>query len=106
MRDLGQAAQGVMSLDTETRKHEKSLPVEADMKNLTITLPDELAADVRVRAAKAGKSMSKYVADKLKDAEQDRVPSQRAALEMFLSGPLMDLTDQDGKAPSRDQLID
>jgi hypothetical protein len=32
--------------------------------------------------------------------------AQRAALERFLSGPLLDLTDENGKAPSRDQLIE
>ena len=32
--------------------------------------------------------------------------SQREALERFLSGPLLKLTDENGKAPSRDQTYD
>ncbi len=32
--------------------------------------------------------------------------TQKEGLERFLSGPLMDLTGENGKAPSRDKLYD
>jgi plasmid stability protein len=73
------------------------------MKNLTISLPDDVAADLRVRAAKAGKSMSRYVADKL--AEPDKAADQKTkAIERFLARPRLDLTDADGNAPTKDEI--
>jgi hypothetical protein len=56
------------------------------MKNVTITLPDDLAARARVEAARQGKSLSRFIADLLAErcgAAEDRL----AALERFLSGP-------------------
>ena len=77
------------------------------MKNLTVTLPDDAFAQLRIDAASEGKSMSKYVAALIQ--KQTR-PSDNAAkveaMERFLAGPLWDLTDENGKAPSRDQIYD
>jgi hypothetical protein len=44
------------------------------MKNVTISLDEETAAWARVEAAKAGKSLSRYVGDML--AEKRRKPAQ------------------------------
>jgi hypothetical protein len=56
------------------------------MKNVTITLPDEVAARARVEAARQAKSLSRFIADLL--AERcGRVDDPLAALEGFLSGP-------------------
>jgi hypothetical protein len=56
------------------------------MKNLTITLPDDVYARLRVDAAKAGKSMSRYVSEKLALAPEASA-TQVGALEAWLTGP-------------------
>jgi hypothetical protein len=56
------------------------------MKNVTITLPEELARQARVEAAKQDKSLSRFIADML--AERCRSePDKLAVLEQFLNGP-------------------
>lgn len=55
------------------------------MKNVTITLRDDIADWLRVEAAKADLSMSGYVAEML-EARMGRGQEQLAALETFLSG--------------------
>jgi hypothetical protein len=75
------------------------------MKNLTITLPDDVARRLRIEAAKAGKSMSRYVAD-LVGRQPASTAVQREALDRFLAGPPMDLTDAAGRAPRRADLYD
>jgi hypothetical protein len=63
------------------------------MKNVTITLGEDVAAWARVEAAKASKSLSRYINDRLaqemrESAEGERgKTAQREALEEFLSGP-------------------
>jgi hypothetical protein len=57
------------------------------MKNVTITLDEDLAAWVRVEAAKAGKSVSRYVGDGLVEKRSRDTIGQLEALEQFLSGP-------------------
>ena len=57
------------------------------MKNVTITLDDEVLADARVLSAERGKSLSAYIADLLRERlTQDR-NGHLAALEEFLTGP-------------------
>lgn len=55
------------------------------MKNVTVTLPDDLARQARVQAAQDGKSLSRWIADRLQH-EFEGV-SQREAMERFLGGP-------------------
>lgn len=76
------------------------------MKNVTITLPERTLAKVRMEAARAGKSVSKFMADLAEEriGSPDSDPGE--AMRRFLSGPLYDLTDENGKAPSRDQIYD
>jgi hypothetical protein len=60
------------------------------MKNVTITLPDELARRARVEAAKAGKSLSRYIADLLAQwckGDQDKGDDKLGALREFFYGP-------------------
>jgi hypothetical protein len=57
------------------------------VKNVTITLDEDLAAWLRVEAAKAGKSVSRYIGDGLTEKRSREVNSQLEALEQFLSGP-------------------
>jgi hypothetical protein len=74
------------------------------MKNVTITLADDLAAWARV-AAKQGRSLSRYVAQLLAErragqARQRVLSSQREALERFLAGPDLPLSEG-GRLPTR-----
>ncbi|HEY5607852.1 MAG TPA: hypothetical protein VIM38_05905 [Alphaproteobacteria bacterium] len=60
------------------------------MKNVTITLPDDLATRARVAAARQNKSLSRYIADLLMERCARDEPSREealAALEKFWSGP-------------------
>jgi hypothetical protein len=56
------------------------------MKNVTITLPDDLARRARVEAAKADKSLSRFVADLLTE-RCGGGPDKSAVLDEFLNGP-------------------
>jgi hypothetical protein len=60
------------------------------MKNVTITLPDDLARKARVEAAKADKSLSRFVADLLAErckVEQIEKDDKLGALREFFYGP-------------------
>jgi plasmid stability protein len=76
------------------------------MKNVTITLPEQTLAKLRIEAAKAGKSVSRFMADLAEERIGVRTSDPGKAMRQFLSGPLYDLTDENGKAPSREQIYD
>lgn len=77
------------------------------MKNVTISMDDELAQRARVAAARAGISVSKYMADaaKAKIEADEKLAGQSGrnrqieALERIFSGPKWDVTD-DGRMPT------
>jgi plasmid stability protein len=71
------------------------------MKNVTITLPEETIARLRVAAAQEGKSMSKFMAD-LVDIRLGHTLTQREALTAFLTGP--DLPGIATERPAREDL--
>lgn len=73
------------------------------MKNVTVTMEEALLQRARIAAAREGKSLSRFVAEAV-EQRVGRPLSQREAIERFLAGPLMDLTDENGKAPTRDEL--
>lgn len=75
------------------------------MKNITITLNEDMAARARVAAAEQGKSLSRYVSN-LIEKSLGRPASQRDAVEAFLAGPSLPLLNEDGTAPTTDQLND
>jgi hypothetical protein len=75
------------------------------MKNVTVTMDEGLLRKARVAAASEGKSLSRFIAETV-ERRVGRPLSQQEALERFLNGPLMDLTDENGRAPSRDELND
>lgn len=81
------------------------------MKNVTISMDDTLAHRIRVAAAQAGQSVSRYLAEAgQRRIEQDEQPaldeakrkSQMEALEHILSGPQWDVTI-DGRMPTADE---
>src|SRR5207253_2430096 len=70
------------------------------MKNVTITLDDDLAAWARVEAAKRDKSLSRFVAELI--SQRRGLPTQREALERFLNAP--DFPGITADLPSREEL--
>jgi hypothetical protein len=73
------------------------------MKNVTITLREDVADWLRVEAAKQGLSMSAFVGDLL-ETRMGRGKDQLAGLEFFLSGPGFPGVSAD--LPKRDDLHD
>jgi hypothetical protein len=57
------------------------------MRNVTITLPDDLARRARIAAAKEDKSLSRFVADLLERLCKADDPAKRGLLQSFLKGP-------------------
>ena len=77
------------------------------MKNVTLTLDDDLFQALRIRAAEEGKSMSRLVAETMEVKLGKRQPMlQSEAMARFLAGPDMDLLRGDGRAPTRAELYD
>lgn len=77
------------------------------MKNVTISMDDELYQATRVEAARAGKSMSKHIADALRrqsaaevDVNQRRVRLE--ALRRVFEGPTLPISDN-GRMPTADE---
>lgn len=80
------------------------------MKNVTISMDEELAREVRVEAAKAGQSMSKFIAQTmaaaLKEAAsagEGRRDRQAEAMERFLAGPGWSVLEEDGRMPTAEE---
>jgi len=73
------------------------------MKNVTMTVA--LQQRARVAAARDGKGLSRCVAEAV-ELRVGRPLTQLEAIQRFLAGPLMNLTDDSGKAPTRDQIYD
>lgn len=75
------------------------------MKNVTVTMDESLLQRARVAAARDGKSLSKFIAETV-ELRVGRPLTQAEALEQFLAGPPLHLLDENGRAPTRDQLYD
>lgn len=80
------------------------------MKNVTISMDEELHQKVRVDAAKAGMSMSRYISEVLKsvdsgtvdESKQARIKDRLAALERIFNGPKWDVSEN-GRMPNADE---
>lgn len=81
------------------------------MKNVTISLDEKLHRETRIAAAKAGKSMSRYIAELLERQKGAAAPThsgkadkhpQLEALERILAGPHWDVT-KDGRMPTAEE---
>ena len=79
------------------------------MKNVTISMSEDVLHDVRVEAARAGKSVSKYIAEVLEQNIRKPAPvrpstreSQMKALERILSGPKWNVM-HGGRMPTADE---
>ena len=80
------------------------------MKNVTISMDDDLAYLTRIAAAKAGKSVSKYLAEAAREklqADDSAVSAtarnrQLEALERILAGPKWNVTEN-GRMPTAEE---
>lgn len=79
------------------------------MKNVTISMEEEVLRDVRVEAAKAGKSVSRFVAELVEAGirkQPEPTPASRneqmEALERILSGPKWSVM-RDGRMPTSEE---
>jgi len=75
------------------------------MKNITISMPDDLAHKVRVLAAKADTSMSQYLCQ-LAAEKADEEDDYEAARKRYLSRKRGGLRLVGQKLPTRDELHD
>ena len=73
------------------------------MKRITVTLPDEVAAWLRVRAAKNGRSASGWLAELLEGMRRGDVEYD-VAMERYLARKPRKLGRVDGRKPTRDEL--
>jgi hypothetical protein len=74
------------------------------MKNVTISLDERVAAQVRVKAAVQGKSVSKFISDMLEREVGRGGKTQFETIEEFLEGALWPLSDENGRLPRREEL--
>jgi len=73
------------------------------MKNVTITLDEKVAHWARVEAAKAGKSLSRWIGDQLASGMAER-EQNASMLDRFLEGPGYPGIARD--LPSKDEIHD
>ena len=75
------------------------------MKNVTITLPDDLARWLRVRAAEDDRSVSRWIADLLAGMRRGE-DGYEVAMREFLSVEPRRMEWIDGRRPTREELYD
>ena len=75
------------------------------MKNVTVTLPEETAAWLRVRAARDERSVSRWLAELLEGMRRGE-DEYDLATERFLAHKPRKLNWIDGRRPTREELHD
>ncbi|MDE0146986.1 MAG: hypothetical protein OXM58_01320 [Rhodospirillaceae bacterium] len=75
------------------------------MKNITVTLPDDVAAWVEVRAAERGRSVSGWLAELLEELRHSEDAYDRA-MARYLARKPRKLRWVDSRKPARDDLHD
>ena len=73
------------------------------MKNVTITLEEEVARWARIRAAENNTSVSRLVGEMLRD-KMDEEKNYQMAMDQYLSQPPTMLKDPVAKYPTREEL--
>jgi hypothetical protein len=76
------------------------------MQTITVSLDDVVLQRAQEDAAREGKSLSEFIAKTVEARVGRPALSQREAMERFLAGPPLRLLDENGKAPSRNQMYD
>jgi hypothetical protein len=80
------------------------------MRNVTISVDEELYRATRIEAAKAGKSMSRYIADRLRQTSSPAEDEARAearkrrleALQRVFDGPKLPISEN-GRMPTAEE---
>lgn len=75
------------------------------MKNVTITLPDDLARWLRIRAAEDDRSVSRWVAELLAGMRR-REDKYDVAMKRYLAMKPVKIDWPDGRRPTREELYD
>ena len=75
------------------------------MKNITITLPEDVSRWLRVRAAESDRSVSEWLADLLEGMKR-REDDYDTAMQQFLARSPRKLKWVDGRKPVREELHD
>lgn len=75
------------------------------MKNVTVTLPEDVAAWLRVRAAENGRSVSRWLAELLEGMRRGE-DEYDLAMERYLARKPRKFGWVDGCKPTRDELHD
>ena len=75
------------------------------MKNVTITLPDDLARWLRVRAAADGRGVSEWIADLLAEMRRQE-DKYEIAMKRYLAMKPCRIEWPDGRRPTREELYD
>ena len=75
------------------------------MRNITVSLPEDVAHWLRVRAAENSRSVSKWLADLLAGMRR-REDEYEVAMERFLARKPRKLQWSDDRKPTRDELHD
>ena len=75
------------------------------MKNITITVDEQIAAWLRIYAAKQGKSVSRFVGELL-EGHMRETQEYSAARRRFLASEPFTFQFVDGRRPTREELHD
>jgi predicted transcriptional regulator len=75
------------------------------MKNITVTLDDETAKWLRIKAAEQNQSMSRFLGDLLQQQMKDRIAYQRAMESWLAKAPYV-LREAGEHLPTRDEIYD
>ena len=75
------------------------------MKNITITLPDEVARWLRAKAAENERSVSEWLAELLEGLQRQE-DEYEVAMKRFLARKPWKMEGVDGRKPTREELHD
>ncbi len=75
------------------------------MKNVTVTLPDEIALWLRIRAARDDRSVSRWLAERVAEMKR-REDEYESAMERQLASKPRRLKGRGGRYPARESLHD
>jgi len=76
------------------------------MKNVTITLEEDVARWARIRAAELDTSVSKLVGEMLKEKMRGDRKTQQQAIKDFLASPGYAIDMPGGRLPKREEIYD
>ncbi|MCJ2027602.1 MULTISPECIES: hypothetical protein [unclassified Methylobacterium] len=76
------------------------------MQTITVSLDDVVLQRAQEDAAREGTSLSEFIAKTVEQRVGRPAMSQSEAMKRFLAGPPLRVLDENGKAPTRDQMYD